>query len=248
MPSIPITKKQIDLSWLHPVFLERLDNFFKDGRIAGHVKVSSGCRSYAEQKRLYDKYKSGRGNLAANPDWKRPDGFFRGSFHQEQPDGYSYAVDLSIVKGGGPNRADVTRIANGYGMRPTVKNRDGSIKEWWHFQPRDGDAWFPSTSVPDEAASAPAIDWAAVLAFVDAIGRSIGQFPLSRGSRGIEVKVVQQRLNALDFECGTADGIFGRKTTKAVRQLQRTALRDTTGIVTGNLWAIMCSPELPRDL
>jgi peptidoglycan hydrolase-like protein with peptidoglycan-binding domain len=92
------------------------------------------------------------------------------------------------------------------------------------------------------------MDWAGVLAFIAAVGHSIGRSPLKRGRRGIEVKVVQQRLNALDFWCGTADGVFGRKTTKAVRQLQRTALRDTTGIVTGNLWAIMCDPEVPRGL
>jgi hypothetical protein len=237
---IPITNKHIDLSLLHPRFMERLELYFADGRIKGKVAVASGCRSHAEQKRLYDKYRAGRGNLAANPDWKRPGGFFYGSFHQEQPDGFSYAVDLRVV--GGITKPEATRIARLYGFRPTVAS------EWWHFQPRNEDEWFPSTSAPDDEAPAPVMDWAGVLAFIAAVGHSIGRSPLSRGRRGIEVKVVQQRLNALDFWCGTADGVFGRKTTKAVRQLQRTALRDTTGVVTGNLWAIMCDPEVPRGL
>lgn len=249
MPKIPITSKWIDLSLLHPAFLERLDNLFKDERIAGYVEVCSGCRSYAEQKRLYDKYRAGKGNLAANPDWKRPDGFFRGSFHQEQPDGYSYAVDLSIIKWGGPSKADVTRIAEGYGIRPTVKNRDGSIKEWWHFQPRDGDGWFDVVAYPErEGVTKQPMDWAAILAWHKAMGDSIALAPVSRGSKGPEVKIVQQRLNALDFWCGKADGIFGWKTKAAVKRFQRTVLMPVNGRVGATTWHRMWNPEVPDGL
>jgi len=237
---IPITNKRIDLSLLHPRFMERLELFFGDGRIAGKVAVVSGCRSYAEQKRLYDKYRAGKGNLAANPDWKRPGGFFHGSFHQEQTDGYSYAVDLRIT--GRISRIEVTNVAQRYGFRPTVKG------EWWHFQPRNEDDWFPSTSFPDSTAPIHRMDWAGVLAFIHSIEQSIGRCPLLRGSRGVEVKVVQQRLNAMDFSCGLADGIFGRKTTKAVRQLQRAALLNNNGIVGTNTWTAMWNPEVPHGL
>lgn len=244
---IPISNKRVDLSLLHPRFMERLELFFGDGRIAGKVVVVSGCRSYAEQKRLYDKYRAGKGNLAANPDWKRPGGFFYGSFHQEQPDGYSYAVDLRILNNR-VSRAEVTSVAKRYGFRPTVKNRDGSIKEWWHFQPRNEDDWFPSTSFPDHTAPIHRMDWEGLLAFIHGIEESIGRCPLLRGSRGVEVKVVQQRLNALDFSCGLADGIFGRKTTKAVRQFQRATLLNNNGMVTMNTWVAMWNPEVPRGL
>ena len=81
-PLLPVTDKSIDLSLLHPRFVQRLEDFFSDGRIGNKVAICSGCRSYAAQKALYDRYKRGKGNLAANPDWLRPDGFFRGSFHQ----------------------------------------------------------------------------------------------------------------------------------------------------------------------
>jgi hypothetical protein len=201
---IPITNKHVDLSLLHPRFMERLQLFFDDGRMMDKVAVVSGCRSYAEQKRLYLKFRAGKGNLAANPDWKRPGGFFYGSFHQEQRDGYSYAVDLRIT--GRISRAEVTDVARRYGFRPTVK------REWWHFQPRNEDEWFPSTSFPDDDAPKQPMDWAGVLAFIHGIEQSIGRCPLLRGSRGVEVRVVQQRLNAIDFWCGPADGIFGRKT------------------------------------
>jgi len=244
---IPITSKRVDLSLLHPKFMERLELFFGDGRISGKVAVVSGCRSYAEQKRLYDKYRAGKGNLAANPDWKRPGGFFYGSFHQEQPDGYSYAVDLRILSNR-VSRTEVTNVARRYGFCPTVKNRDGSIKEWWHFQPRDEDGWFPSTSFPDDDIQPQPMDWAGILAFIAGIGESIGRYPLKRGSRGSEVRVVQQRLNALDFQCGMADGIFGRKTTRAVKQLQRVMLYTPNGIFDGNLWNAMWNTEVPHGL
>jgi len=237
---IPITSKHVDLSLLHPRFMERLQLFFDDGRITGKVAVVSGCRSYAEQKRFYLKYRAGKGNLAANPDWKRPGGFFHGSFHQEQRDGYSYAVDLRIT--GRISRAEVTSVARRYGFRPTVP------REWWHFQPRNEDEWFPSISFPDNTIPIQPMDWAGVLAFIHGIEQSIGRCPLLRGSRGVEVRVVQQRLNAIDFWCGPADGIFGRKTTKAVRQLQRAALLNNNGIVTMNTWVAMWNPEVPHGL
>jgi len=237
---IPITNKHVDLSLLHPRFMERLQLFFDDGRIMNKVAVVSGCRSYAEQKRFYLKYRAGKGNLAANPDWKRPGGFFHGSFHQEQRDGYSYAVDLRIT--GRVSRAEVTSVARRYGFRPTVKG------EWWHFQPRNEDEWFPSISFPDATVPIQPMDWAGVLAFIHGLEQSIGRCPLLRGSRGVEVRVVQQRLNAIDFWCGPADGIFGRKTAKAVRQLQRATLLNPNGIVTMNTWVAMWNPEVPHGL
>ena len=243
---IPTTGGHVDLAFIPPRVRERLEAFFGDGRVAGRVAVVSGCRSYAAQKRLYDKYRAGKGNLAANPDWLRPDGFFRGSFHQEQPDGYSYAVDFRITLKGGSIPA-VTSVARRYGLRPTVKNRDGSIKEWWHFQPRDAEDWFPCDGTPDKP-SEPEMDWKGVLAFIEEVGRDIAWCPLRRGSKGPSVKVVQQRLNAIDFNCGNADGIFGRKTKRAVEQLQRAFLLDVNGRVSFKEWSAMWNPQVPDGI
>ena len=238
---IIVTKKSVDLSLLHPRFLTRLDRFFNDDRVAGHIAVCSGCRSYAEQKRFYDKYRAGKGNLAANPDWLRPDGFFRGSFHQEQPDGYSYAVDLSAI--GAVSKPTITRVAAEYGILPTVKG------EWWHFQPRNGKAWFGVTSnkVPIHVAE-PVMDWGALIAWHKEIGRKISASPLRRGSRGPEVDVIQKRLNALNFWCGTADGIFGWKTKSAVKQFQRAMLHSPNGVVTSKVWTALWDPKVVDGL
>ena len=41
------------------------------------------------------------------------------------------------------------------------------------------------------------------------------------GSRGSQVKALQNKLNALGFNCGKADGTFGSRTRTAVRNFQR---------------------------
>ena len=100
---IPTTKSSVDLSLLHPRFKQRLEMFFGDPRISGRVSVSSGCRSYAQQMYFYNKYLSGRGNLAANPDRRfgtkglDGQGIWRGSWHMEQNDGFCYAVDFHRI-------------------------------------------------------------------------------------------------------------------------------------------------------
>ena len=38
--------------------------------------------------------------------------------------------------------------------------------------------------------------------------------------RGDDVEAVQRRLNELNYNCGIADGIFGKKTDIAVRNFQ----------------------------
>jgi len=251
MNPIRVSSKRVDLSLIHPRFKARLEHLFKDSRVAGGIEVTSGCRSYAEQKRLYDKYRAGKGNLAANPDWKRPDGFFRGSFHMEQPDGYSYAVDLGIVGRSGPSKPDVTRVAAGYGILPTVKG------EWWHFQPRDGNDWFRQDAFKENYTAedghtahpeAVPMDWAALIALHDACSKAIAASPLRRGTRGLEVKVTQKRLNAIDFWCGTADGIFGWKTKAAVKRLQRVSLLNVTGVVDHMTWTVLWNPVVPSGL
>jgi N-acetylmuramoyl-L-alanine amidase len=55
---------------------------------------------------------------------------------------------------------------------------------------------------------------------------------LSRqGSRGSEVTEIQNKLNELGYNVGTADGIFGAKTAEAVKQFQRDQGIKADGIV-----------------
>ncbi len=62
-----------------------------------------------------------------------------------------------------------------------------------------------------------------------------GSVPVSAasryGSRGDEVRQIQNRLNQLGYNCGTADGIFGTRTRDAVRRFQADNGLTVDGIV-----------------
>ena len=54
---------------------------------------------------------------------------------------------------------------------------------------------------------------------------------LRRGSKGSQVKALQQLLNSLGYNCGKVDGIFGANTEKAVRAFQKAKGLAVDGIV-----------------
>lgn len=56
---------------------------------------------------------------------------------------------------------------------------------------------------------------------------------LKRGSKGADVKLLQNALNAVNFRCGEADGIYGPKTEDAVRRFQKVYLPYEVGGVYG---------------
>jgi len=72
---------------------------------------------------------------------------------------------------------------------------------------------------------------AGIVAAINAQRKQVTRKPLIRGSRGDAVKTAQSRLGALGFDCGPADGIYGRKTAWAVKQLQKKKKLPTTGAV-----------------
>src|SRR5206468_11758140 len=49
--------------------------------------------------------------------------------------------------------------------------------------------------------------------------------------RGDDVRALQRRLNALGFDAGREDGIFGPRCDRAIREFQRNIGRDADGIV-----------------
>lgn len=60
---------------------------------------------------------------------------------------------------------------------------------------------------------------------------ALGDRLLRRGSRGNDVKVLQETLNQLGHNCGTADGVFGGLTYNGVLSFQRSKGLSTDGIV-----------------
>lgn len=65
----------------------------------------------------------------------------------------------------------------------------------------------------------------------DEIVKEVEIVLLKIGSRGEEVKKLQESLNKLGFNCGTADGIFGPKTEAAVKAFQKANGLAVDGIV-----------------
>ena len=80
------------------------------------------------------------------------------------------------------------------------------------------------------------------------MGRQIAVSPIRRGSKGDIVKVAQSKLNSLDFNCGIADGVYGRKTLRAVLMLQRSLLLKESGAMDYKTWTAMWKPEIPIGL
>ena len=62
---------------------------------------------------------------------------------------------------------------------------------------------------------------------------------LKNGSRGTQVKTLQRLLNSMFYDCGTVDGIWGKKTNKAVLAFQEDKGLEADGIVGAKTWAAL---------
>ena len=60
---------------------------------------------------------------------------------------------------------------------------------------------------------------------------------VKNGSKGEVVELVQRMLNEKEYNCGSADGIFGTNTEKAVEKYQRAKGLSVDGIVGDNTYA-----------
>lgn len=60
---------------------------------------------------------------------------------------------------------------------------------------------------------------------------------LKNGSRGNQVKALQQLLNANGYHCGSADSIFGAKTDDALRSFQKAKGLSVDGICGAKTWS-----------
>ena len=231
---LPTTSKHVRVDLLHPTFKARLDAFFKHPEIAGQCAIVSGVRSYADQKYFWDLYQSGKGNLAANPDRYMSNGKWKGSYHMQQPDGYGHAVDLRII-GRKLTRARCAEIAKTYGIVQTVRS------EWWHMQWQTHSKVFAAPAMKGaktetKTAKKAKVNLKGVAAALAEMREKIALYPLRKGARNSLVRTLQELLNAKNFGCGFPDGIWGRKTDKAVRAFQRQSGLVVDGIVGTKTW------------
>ena len=132
-----------NLAGVHPILAHRIRGLLSEPALKRYGTYPA-VREYSKQKALYDRYRAGRGNLAANPDrilrtgpgfpypWKP-----RGSWHQRQADGYGHAVDLRRPAGVTSAMADkaVKPYLERWGLKQTVRS------EWWHVQALTSSGW-----------------------------------------------------------------------------------------------------------
>ena len=59
---------------------------------------------------------------------------------------------------------------------------------------------------------------------------------LRKGSKGEQVKTLQRLLNAMGYDCGTVDGVFGSRTLIAVKEFQKANGLTVDGVVGGKTW------------
>ena len=101
---------------------------------------------------------------------------------------------------------------------------DGKVVEWRGFaygcvitevKKRSWTHWYKMPWVEYDAATGTTTTTSTV--------STLGSRLLKNGARGDDVKQLQTILNELGFEAGEADGIFGSKTTAAVKRMQEAA-------------------------
>ena len=243
---LPVTSKWVRLDELHPRLKYRLGAFFEEGQIKGRVAICSGVRTLAQQQALYDKYKAGKGNLAANPS-RIFGGGFQGSWHMVQPakGNYGYAVDFRIMGGSTISTWEVNNLAHTYGLHKTVPS------EWWHHQPfgrTPVGAWggFDAPALKGDRQDEGLVKVRHPLEeSALAIKRAQAQVR-RRGSRGDAVKLLQMCLQKQGIACSRTsrhtrggrgvDGIFGWGTERAVGRFQGSESLAADGIVGPATW------------
>ncbi len=70
---------------------------------------------------------------------------------------------------------------------------------------------------------------------------------LRKGAEGDLVRDLQEHLNRLGYDCGTADGKFGNKTVAAVKRFQADHGLDADGVVGRKTWAALEDADAEKE-
>lgn len=77
---------------------------------------------------------------------------------------------------------------------------------------------------------------------------ALGDRLLKKGCDGSDVKQLQEKLNAAGYDCGKADGDFGKKTEAAVKAFQSNNGLDVDGVVGPKTLAALRADTMPRTV
>ena len=84
------------------------------------------------------------------------------------------------------------------------------------------------------------VDWDAIIRYFKDLRKQVEAAPLRRRSRGLPVRLVQAQLNSRGFDSGVVDGIYGRRTVKAVREFQGSqGFLKANGVVNGDTFGAL---------
>ena len=84
------------------------------------------------------------------------------------------------------------------------------------------------------------VDWDAIIRYFKDLRKQVEAAPLRRRSRGLPVRLVQAQLNNRGFDSGVVDGIYGRRTAKAVREFQGSqGFLKANGVVDGDTFGAL---------
>ena len=84
------------------------------------------------------------------------------------------------------------------------------------------------------------VDWDAIIRYFKDLRKQVEAAPLRRRSRGLPVRLVQAQLNNRGFDSGVVDGIYGRRTVKAVREFQGSqGFLKANGVVNGDTFGAL---------
>lgn len=110
------------------------------------------------------------------------------------------------------------------------------------FQRANG---LPVTGIADDATRAALLDENSV-AMTESTGATASLYEtLKKGDQGTSVKTLQEKLKALGYLTGTADGKYGAGTVKAVEAFQKDNGLEATGRVDEDTMAALNAKEIP---
>ena len=112
-----------------------------------------------------------------------------------------------------------------------------SILDWWRkrHEEAEGAAWEP---VKEETyINGERVPEGEIVTEGEGEGQTLPT--LKKGSRGDDVKLLQETLNGLGYDCGKADGIFGKNTKNAVERFQTAQGLKADGIVGRLTWTAL---------
>lgn len=115
-----------------------------------------------------------------------------------------------------------------------VASNHADVNHWWG---KKGTSWeqYTMSRLREDVAKELGIDMDDPIINPDAVVRST----VRKGSSGTDVKILQQILNSIGYNCGSVDGKFGSQTLKAVKAFQKVHGLTVDGVVGKNTWTAL---------